>query len=158
MKSTRQLSDILLRNGNNFDILRLIAAAAVIIGHAYAIAPQPPLQDFVASVVHFEYSGSLAVKFFFFLSGLLVTDSLIRRPEPLQFLVRRACRIFPALLVCLLVAIFIVGPIFTKLSLFDYFTQKDTWSYLMKNISLIDLQWKLPGVFSDNKYGLNGSL
>lgn len=158
IKPSRLLSDVLLRNENNFDILRLIAAAAVIIGHAYAIAPQPPLQDFVSSLLHFEYSGSLAVKFFFFLSGLLVTDSIIRRPEPLQFLVRRACRIFPGLFLCLLISVFIVGPVFTKLSMVDYFTQKETWDYLIKNITLIDLQWKLPYVFIDSQYGLNGSL
>ena len=152
------LSDILHRNNNNFDVLRLIAAAAVIIGHAYPIAPQPPLQDFVLSILHFEYSGSLAVKFFFFLTGLLVSDSLIRKPEPLQFLIRRAFRIFPGFFLCLLVAIFIVGPIFTKLSIGDYFTQKETWTYFTKNISLIDLQWRLPGVFNDSQWGLNGSL
>lgn len=157
-KSNRLLSDVLQRNGNNFDVLRLIAAFAVIVGHAYAIAPQPPLQDAVLVLLHFDYSGSLAVKFFFFLSGLLVTDSIIRRPAPVQFLARRAFRIFPGLIVCLMISVFIVGPIFTKLPIHDYFSQTETWTYLTRNSLLYDLQWRIPGVFSNSKYGLNGSL
>lgn len=158
LNSKRFLSDILQREGNNFDLLRLFAAFAVIVGHAYAIAPQPPLQDAVLTWLHFDYSGSLAIKFFFFLSGLLVTDSIIRRPAPIQFLARRALRIFPGLIACLMVSVFIVGPVFTTLSIGDYFSQADTWTYLLKNSLLVDLQWKLPGVFSESKYGLNGSL
>jgi peptidoglycan/LPS O-acetylase OafA/YrhL len=156
--SGKYLSDVLKRDANNFDILRLIAALGVIIGHAYAIAPQPPLQDGILSILHFDYSGSLAVKFFFFLSGLLVTNSIILKPNAFQFLAKRAFRIFPGLLVCLLVAVFIVGPIFTKVSLTEYFSYGKTWSYINKNFFLTDLQWKLTGVFSNSKYGLNGSL
>lgn len=156
--SSRSVCSIIQRDKNNFDLLRLIAAIAVIFGHSYAISPQPPHKDFILNLLFFDYSGSLAVNFFFFLSGLLVMDSLIRRPKPLQFLVRRASRIFPGLVLCLFVTVFIIGPLFTKLSIFDYFTQKETWSYLFKNISLGELQWKLPGVFSDSQFGLNGSL
>lgn len=155
---SKSLSAVLQRGGNNFDVLRLVAAVMVIVGHAYAIAPQPPLQDPVLKLLNFDFSGSLAVKFFFFLSGLLVTQSLIRRPEPLQFLARRALRIFPGLLICLVISVFIIGPIFTKFPIYDYFAQSDTWTYLARNSLLVDLQWRLPGVFSDHKYGLNGSL
>ena len=51
----KSLNDILKRGANNFDLLRLLAALAVIIGHSYAIAPQPPYQDGVASLLHFDY-------------------------------------------------------------------------------------------------------
>lgn len=155
--TNRLLSDVLQRDGNNFDLLRLFAAFAVIFGHAYTIAPQLPLEDPVLKLLQFDYSGSLAVKFFFFLSGLLVMDSLIRQPDPVRFLVRRTLRIFPGLFACLMLSVLIVGPVFTKLPLYDYFAQADTWTYLLRNSLLVDLQWKLPGVFSD-KPGLNGSL
>ena len=105
MKPKKYLIDILKRDANNFDIFRLIAACMVIIGHAYAIAPQPPLQDGILSVLGFDYSGSLAVKFFFFLSGLLVTNSIIAKPDPFHFFIKRAFRIYPGLLVCLLIAV-----------------------------------------------------
>jgi len=158
MSGEKKLSDVLKRGANNFDILRLLAAIGVIVGHAYAIAPQPPHQDGIGKLLHFDYSGSLAVKFFFFLSGMLVTNSILSNSATFQFLVKRAFRIFPALLVCLLVAVFIIGPIFTKLPLSEYFSSPDTWNYIKKNFLLTDLQWKLTGVFSDSKYGLNGCL
>ena len=158
MNSPKLLSDVLKKEGNNFDLLRLIAAVAVIIGHAYAISPQPPYQDGVGQLLQFDYSGSLAVKFFFFLSGMLVTNSIISKPDAFQFLAKRAFRIFPGLLVCLLVAVLIIGPLFTRLSLTEYFFNWETWSYLKKNLLLMDLQWRLPGVFTEHKYGLNGSL
>ncbi len=158
MVQQKLLKDILNKGANNFDLFRLIAAMGVIVGHSYAIAPQPPLQDGVLSILNFDYSGSLAVKFFFFLSGLLVTNSIISRPDPFQFLAKRALRIFPGLLVCLLISVLIVGPIFTKLSIGEYFTAQDTWKYLVKNFFLTDIIWRLPGVFEQSKYGLNGSL
>lgn len=159
MKSSKLLIDILKREGSNFDIFRLTAALAVIVGHAYALVPNPVGQDGVLSILHFDYSGSLAVKFFFFLSGLLVTNSIIAKPNAFHFLIKRTCRIFPGLLVCLLVAVFIIGPIFTKLSLLDYFTNPETWTYIKRNLLLNDLQWRLPEVFNNNRnQGVNGSL
>jgi len=158
MQPTLKLTDVLKKGNNNFDILRLMAALAVIVGHAYAISPQPPLEDTVLGLLHFDYSGSLAVKFFFFLSGLLVVNSIISKPDAFNFLLKRACRIFPGLLVCLLVSVFIVGPLFTKLPLLEYFSSADTWKYIFKNLLLYNMQWKLTGVFTESKFGLNGSL
>ena len=60
-----KLDQCLLRENNNYDVLRLIAACMVIIGHAHALVPSAlSTQDFVATSLHFDYSGSLAVKFF----------------------------------------------------------------------------------------------
>lgn len=152
------LQTILSSRNNNFDLLRLIAALLVIYGHSFAFVPNVVNTDFVARWLGFEYTGSLAVKFFFLLSGMLVTSSLISKPDIKSFLVKRAARIFPGLFICLLITVFIIGPYFTQLSLSEYFSQKQTWGYLYKNIFLHDLQWFLPGVFSDSKYGVNGSL
>lgn len=158
MYRAQLLIDILKKDRNNFDIFRLLAAVGVIIGHSYAIAPQPPLQDFVLKVLHFDYSGSLAVKFFFFLSGLLVTNSILKNSNPSYFLVKRALRIFPGLFICLVVAVVFVGPLFTKLPIGEYYLNKETWKYLFNNFLLMDLVWKLPGVFTESSLGLNGSL
>ncbi|HWK02895.1 MAG TPA: acyltransferase [Puia sp.] len=158
MQAPKLLANVLKKGANNFDILRLVAALAVIVGHGYAISPQPPLQDGVLSLLHFDYSGSLAVKFFFFLSGLLVTNSILQKPDAFHFLVKRICRIFPGLLVCLLVSVFIVGPLFTKLPLAEYFSNSETWKYIVKNFFLFNMLWRLPGVFTESAYGLNGSL
>jgi peptidoglycan/LPS O-acetylase OafA/YrhL len=154
----KKLSDVLKKDANNFDLLRLIAALAVIIGHSYAIAPQPPYQDGILTLLHFDYSGSLAVKFFFFLSGLLVTNSIITNPNIFHFLIKRIFRIFPGLLVCLLIAVLIIGPVFTELPLADYFSSANTWEYLQRNFFLKDIRYRLTGVFTKSPWGLNGAL
>ncbi|HTC00458.1 MAG TPA: acyltransferase [Ferruginibacter sp.] len=156
--SKKYLTDVLKRDSNNFDILRLLAAISVIIGHAYAINPQPPLEDGVLNIIHFDFSGAVAVKFFFFLSGLLVTNSIISNPNIIQFLIKRVFRIFPGLLVCLLIAVFIVGPIYTELPLSDYFSSAGTWEYLQRNFFLKDMRFRLTGVFTKSPWGLNGAL
>jgi|GEM_PF-64764 len=152
------LNNILNSKNNNFDLLRLIAALMVIYGHGPALMPNAANKDIVSALLHFDYSGSLAVKFFFMLSGLLVTASLMSKPFIVDFLIKRIARIFPGLLLCSFVTVFIVGPLFTKLPLIEYFSQKQPWSYFINNSSLYELQWTLPGVFSDSKYGVNGSL
>lgn len=158
MLEKKYLKDILRKGENNFDLFRLIAASLVIIGHSYDIAPQPPYGDGISHLLGFDYSGSLAVKFFFFLSGLLVTNSIIAKPDAFVFLFKRIMRIFPGLLVCLLVAVMVVGPLFTTLPIGQYFNTKETWSYISANFFLWDMQWRLPGVFASHKDGLNGSL
>ncbi len=152
------LNQILNPKNNNFDLLRLMAALLVIYGHSYAFVPTAVVTDWVAGLLGFDYSGSLAVKFFFMLSGLLVTASLLNRPRPVEFVVKRAARIFPGLFICLCVSVFVVGPLFTTLPLAEYFSHSQTWKYLIDNAFLYEIQWHLPGVFTESKYGLNGSL
>ena len=40
----------------------------------------------------------------------------------------------------------------------EYFSNSQTWNYLINNTLLYQLEWRLPGVFTQSKYGLNGSL
>lgn len=153
-----RLNEFLSRDGNNLDALRLIAALGVIVGHAYAISPQPPLGDGVLALLKFEYSGGLAVKFFFFLSGILVANSIIEKPDFFSFLTLRVFRLFPGLVVCLIFTAFFIGPIFSGYSVGEYFGGQDVYSYLARNAALY-LQWELPGVFKENPTStVNGSL
>ena len=80
------------RRCNNFDLFRLIAALTVIYGHSFALAPSPGFDDSLFKLTG-HHSAAMAVKFFFFLSGLLVTDSLLTRKSVLQFFVARFFRI-----------------------------------------------------------------
>ncbi|WP_331344910.1 acyltransferase [Cellvibrio sp. UBA7661] len=154
-----QLQQLLNPKKNNLDLFRLVAALLVIYGHAPAFIPNAVSTDVVARLLGFDYSGSLAVKFFFMLSGLLVTMSIMARPQPVEFLIKRIARIFPGLLVCLSITVFIVGPLFTQLSVIEYFAQSATWNYLLHNTLLYQLEWNLPGVFSSGKNTtVNGSL
>ena len=146
------------RGANNFDLLRLLAAIAVIVGHGYPIVGDKTHLDPILSLVHYEYSGSLAVKFFFFLSGLLVTESLVREKSVLAFLVKRASRIFPGLVLCMILSVFVAGPLMTTQSIHEYFYSADAWRYLIGNSSLVSIQWRLPGVLASHGLGFNGSI
>ena len=102
------LQNLLLRENNNFDLIRLIAAWLVIYGHANAMIP-PVYQrdDAIAVFLRFDYSGTLAVKVFFFLSGLVVANSLLEKKNILQFVVARFFRIWPAFLLVLFFTSFV---------------------------------------------------
>ena len=156
------LQNLLLRENNNFDLIRLIAAWLVIYGHANAMIP-PVYQrdDAIAVFLGFDYSGSLAVKVFFFLSGLVVTNSLLEKKNILQFVVARFFRIWPAFLVVLFFTSFVIGGYFTTLTLEQYFSHPGVYNYIYSN-AMMDIVFELPGVFqsasSINNKSINGSI
>lgn len=154
-----KLQDLLKKENNNLDIFRVIAACMVIWGHAYAITPEAGSVDFIGRTLGFDYSGSLAVKIFFFLSGLVVTHSLLTKGSALQFTIARFFRIWPALFATLFITAFIIGPVISDHGLSEYFSNNTTYRYIGKNL-LLRTQYNLPGVFSGNAYKdiINGSL
>lgn len=153
------LSQALRRENNNLDAIRLLAACAVIYGHANAIVPEPRTGgDFVAGWLVFDYSGSLAVKVFFFLSGLVVTNSLLDKQSLLQFVVARSFRIWPALLTVLIVMAYVVGPLMSHMPVRDYLHEPATWHYVKDSATML-IRFDLPGVFTDLRTrAVNGSL
>lgn len=153
----KTISNIITRDGNNLDLIRLIAAVAVIFYHSFALNPQWGLKDPTHNYFGYVTTGGLAVKIFFFISGLLVTNSILARKSIVHFVFSRTFRIFPALVFVLVFTSTIIGPLATTLSLDKYFSDSQTYSYIIKNITL-DTQYFLPGVFHNSKYGVNGSL
>src|SRR5438309_1484228 len=97
--SSVTLSTVIERNNNNYNLLRLLAAICVIIGHSYAISPKDGWSDPLLQLIHFNYSGGVAVIVFFFLSGLFITTSIQKNPSIMRFAIHRVLRIFPALVV-----------------------------------------------------------
>lgn len=101
--------------------------------------------------------GGVAVYIFMLLSGYLIALSWSRDPCFSRFLVRRIMRIFPALIVFVLLAAFVLGPMVSRLPVSDYFSDYATWRYL-KNIVLAS-DYDLPGVFEGNPSStVNGSI
>lgn len=146
---------------NNFNLIRLIAAAMVLISHSYGLVGNKASEPFfrIAGIT----MGYVSVDVFFIASGFLVTASLFRRPQFLQFAKARALRIYPGLLVALLFTVVVVGGSFTSLPAAKYFTHPDTYLYFFKNLSLIGTgfasQSNLPGLFLENHHQMaNGSL
>jgi peptidoglycan/LPS O-acetylase OafA/YrhL len=142
---------------NSITFLRLIAALAVIYGHAYAIVPAGG-HDWVTKITGYAHAGGVAVDFFFLLSGFLVTASVIKRGV-FSYLTSRALRLFPALWAYVVIMTLIAGPLLTTLPLGEYLQHPQTWNYLVHLGAGWTTEWFLPGVFESNRsHGVNGSI
>jgi len=102
--------------------------------------------------------GSLGVAIFFAISGYLVTQSWIHDPHVVRYLAKRFLRVWPGLAVVTLLAVFVIGPLVSNLTLHDYFHDPRTWNYL--RALYLKIIFHLPGVFVDNPFpdAVNGSL
>ena len=95
----------LSRRRNNLDAIRLGGALMVVLGHSYVLSGKP-----VAPPVIFDVPiHTLGVFVFFIISGYLITKSWLRRPQWKSYLAARSLRIFPALIVAVL--LFILGAL-----------------------------------------------
>lgn len=156
-----KLSDYCEGKDNNFNIIRIFAALAVLITHSFALVmgsgQAEPFREYLGGMT----MGGVAVDIFFVTSGFLVTASLIKRQSTTDFVWARILRIYPALLLNVFLTVFVLGALFTKLALSLYFSDKHTYIYLAKCSTLFfGVAWNLPGVFDDNPYknAVNGSL
>jgi peptidoglycan/LPS O-acetylase OafA/YrhL len=144
---------------NNFNLLRILAAISVLVSHAYPIAigqgTTEPLEDILGISL-----GTLAVLTFFAISGYFISQSFHNRRSVIEFAIARGLRIYPGLLVALLLTVFVLGPLFTKFELADFFSNRETILYIPHNLRLWPLQYELPGVFCENPIpkAINGSL
>lgn len=156
----KYINEFLIGRNNNFDIIRFVAATLVIFSHAYPITYGNNGSEPFAILTSGQMTyGELAVSIFFFISGFLITQSLDRSKNLAYYFKARFLRIFPALIVCILFSVFVLGPIFTEYSLIEYFTDLNTYQYIM-GISLYFIQYDLPGVFTSNTWpvAINGSI
>jgi peptidoglycan/LPS O-acetylase OafA/YrhL len=141
---------------NNFDLLRFVAASMVLVCHSYALLGKKEPFGVLGCNTSF---GDLAVSIFFVISGYLITSSFERDRMPANFITGRVLRIWPALIAAVCLAVFIIGPLNTSLSIRNYFSDPMTWSYF-KNLRLMEIQFTLPGVFASNPFkdSVNGSI
>jgi len=159
-KLTMKLSHYSQGRDNNFNLIRIIAALAVLVAHSYALSTgntdTTPFRSTLGMTI-----GTMAVDIFFITSGFLVTSSLLCRQSTIEFIWARVLRIFPALLVMLLLTVFILGVFFTSLPTTSYLSSAQTYIYFAKCATLFTgIIDGLPGVFDNNPYknAVNGSL
>ena len=146
----KTLSQTLTRGNNNFDLIRLLAAIAVMLGHSYGIQAGSPMEAMLAFTWR-ESFGSLAVYSFFLISGMLVSASFEKNPSIARFASARFLRIWPGAIVCALFILFIVGPIFSSDSLRGYFLNPEIYKWLARNTFLLGrVGGPLPGLFEGN--------
>ncbi|HEY2703788.1 MAG TPA: acyltransferase, partial [Candidatus Dormibacteraeota bacterium] len=139
---------------NNFTLIRVLAAAAVIFDHSYRLTGSaPPLTRFLG----YTDIGTLAVCAFFVVSGHLLLGSWRADPRPLLFALKRFLRIVPGSTFAVLLALLVIGPLMTSRSMGTYFHATETRDYLW-NLVFFYQQYDLPGVFTRNvAAAVNGS-
>lgn len=152
----RRLAEEIGSRDNRIDQLRLVAALAVVLGHSWHIALGPdakvPLQEWTRFGFH-----SLAVHVFFFLSGLLVTQSALRHANrPIAYIKKRALRILPAL-----VANAVLVPVILVLvGAWTGVGATELARYALRLATMFFVQFEHPGAFADNPFAgaINGSV
>lgn len=143
---------------NNFDLVRLLAAFAVLLSHSWPLLGRGDREPIARWLGH-DTLGSLAVGVFFVISGFLVAGSYLNDRHPGRFLARRGLRLYPGLVVNVLLCVLVLGPLATSLPLGDYFRDPHTWKYL-RNAEALRVHYSLPGLFQHNPLpqATNGSL
>lgn len=104
--------------------------------------------------------GGMAVDIFFSISGFLVGASLMTR-DLVSFVQARVLRIYPGLLVMVMVTVLCLGPAITTLPLGAYIADGGILAYVARCGTLFfGVVYELPGVFADPPYPrvVNGSL
>lgn len=166
--SLRSIGVGLRGHDNALGFIRLVLAFVVLVDHSF------PLGGFDEGFSRYTGEqanlGALAVGGFFAISGYLIAKSGLST-DLLQFLWRRALRIFPGFLVVLLVAAFAVGPVIWMLdghTFLSYFALApgSPWHYLASNWTLAIGSYGIRDIFATTTpYGLltgasvfNGSL
>ena len=136
---------------NHFNFIRLFAAFLVFYGHSFVLSGHH-------DSLHTPLTHELGLFIFFSISGYLISLSWDLDPSLKRYFIKRALRIFPALFVVVVLSIFLLGPLFTTLSLKEYFSSPFTSKYF-QNIFL-HISYYLPGVFEYNHVpnAVNGSL
>lgn len=142
-----------------FNLLRLTAAMAVLFSHSFDLAPSAgwpePFRHFSGGQTSI---GGTAVYIFFIISGFLVTASYQKSQDVLDFVLKRALRILPALVIVVFLTAFVLGPAMTTLPLTDYFSDARFRSYLLNALTIGGDS--LAGVYEDlpAKGSVNDSL
>ncbi|MDV7145537.1 acyltransferase [Tropicimonas sp. TH_r6] len=140
------LCDTARGRDNNLNLIRMLAAAAVLVSHSVPIAVDPALPEPLKNLTGMSL-GTLAVMMFFVISGFLIPVSFERSSSRKRFLWARALRIFPGLFVNLLFVAFLLGPLVTTLPLTSYFTNPEVYLFVLRDMLLVPLVYSLPGVF-----------
>lgn len=143
------LADILEPDRNNFGAVRLALALAVVVSHSYYLATGIALTSEPVYGITGYTLGQHAVQLFFLLSGVLVTQSLVRNGV-VAYAKARALRIFPGLAVCVLATALVAGPLVTALAPEAYYADTGLYRYIAETLLLKTGLAPLPGVFDAN--------
>ena len=118
---------------NTLNVLRLISAVFVIIYHSC------PLTGNFSSL--FGILAGIGIGTFFIISGYFIIQSWFSDPTPSRFLWKRLLRLVPELAAMVIFPIFFIGPINTRLSLQEYFFDKEYFYRSIGNMAVVMILW-----------------
>jgi peptidoglycan/LPS O-acetylase OafA/YrhL len=144
---------------NNFHLIRFIAATLVLYNHCYPLTNRGTYDEITLFSQGIFPTAHMGVCIFFIVSGYLVSQSLQNSPTILNFIWKRIIRIFPALIVVIIICVVVGGTVFTTLRPREYWQNYETYLFL-KLIKLYPhVGYTLPGVFKTLPINdVNGSL
>jgi peptidoglycan/LPS O-acetylase OafA/YrhL len=148
-RRSRTLEDIMAVDRNSFGLIRLAMAIAVLFSHSYLFQTGMRTSEPIRAWTDHSL-GEHAVQVFFFLSGILIAQSFDRSRSLLDFAAARILRIFPGLVVCVLLTAFLLGPLLSTSTVHAYFTDARLPLYLAKTIGLVTGSAPLPGLFAEH--------
>jgi len=146
---------------NNFDFIRLFMSILVLYGHSYLLYYGPATQDrdfmYVISSGQID-AGTFAVPVFFIMSGYLITASWQNTKNLRKFLEKRIFRIYPAVIVSILLTIYLIGFLVSS-DYSNYLSNLEIYKVL-KSIFIMYIGNSVMNVFSNLPYSsaVNGSL
>ncbi|SEG77550.1 acyltransferase family protein [Bosea lathyri] len=141
-------ADALVCGRNNFGLLRLVLALAVVVSHAFSVTTGLVEDEPLFQSTGFTL-GEHAVNAFFAISGFLVTMSFVRRGWR-DYSLARVLRIVPGLVAATLVVAFLIGGAMTRLDLASYLTDPRLWRFIQGTLTTFKSAAALPGVFETN--------
>lgn len=144
--------------GNLFTPLRMLFAIIVLYSHALMIVLGKP---FLSEWAQFaDFAAHRGLDGFFILSGYMLTASVMRSDNLRNYTLARTLRIFPGLIVTVLLLWLVAGPLLTSLNLGEYWSRGETWAFPVLLISQADPLAGLPGLFEASPVGhsANGPL
>jgi peptidoglycan/LPS O-acetylase OafA/YrhL len=149
VKLGRTLAESMSAKENHLNLIRAVAAVAVLISHAWPITLGMGSVEPVERIIGYTL-GQLAVLIFFAISGFLITASYDRSRSNKKYIVARTARLIPGLFISVTAVALIMGPLVSNLPPSFYFSDIGTYKFILKNTTLISPQYRLPGVFQDN--------
>lgn len=153
-----RLSALAHGRDNNFQLIRLAAAAFVVVFHSFALTDRWTQEPLWRLVPELNF-GALGVKIFFVISGFLVTQSWLARRSAAAFAAARVLRIYPALIAATLFTIALAG-LSSRLPWREFLADPQTRDYAWRVALGWEVVYRLPGAFPTNPFphDVNGSL
>jgi peptidoglycan/LPS O-acetylase OafA/YrhL len=153
-----RLSDLAHERDNNFQVIRLFAAAFVVLFHSYALTDRWTREPLWRLMPELNF-GALGVKIFFVISGFLVTASWLARRSPASFVAARVLRVYPALFAATILTVVLAG-LSSEVPWREFLSDPQTRDYAWRVSLGWEMVYRLPGAFPTNPFphDVNGSL